>query len=67
MTQEYFSLGISIHGLDMIHELPASQGAPSLLVDVVGAGACLVEVALPGVVGGQVGYQFRLRLLITDG
>ena len=52
VTQEDLPLGVGVEGLYMVHELPAAQRAPPLLVHVRGAGARLVEVTFPDVVLG---------------
>ena len=41
----------------MVHELPPPQRAPPLLVDVIGAGAGLVEVTLLGVVRREMRHE----------
>ena len=46
----------------MIHQLPATEGAPTPLVHVGGAGPGLVEVALLDVVLTQVTQQLTLGL-----
>ena len=47
----------------MIHQFPALQGAPPLLVHILGTGASLTEVAFFDIILGQVGQQLRLGLL----
>ena len=41
VTQEDLALGVGRQHVHVVHQLPALQGAPALLVDVLGAGAGL--------------------------
>ena len=62
VAKEDLSLGVGVQRLHMVHQLPASQRAPALLVDVSWTGPRLVKISLSDVVLGQVTHQLRLSL-----
>merc|ERR1712012_336151 len=50
VSQEYLSLGVRVQRLHVIHQLPAPECAPPLLVDISGTGSSLVKVTFSCVV-----------------